>query len=138
VASCRKTSGAGFVSETYDSPIGSSLEQKVQEMKATLKTLGAIVIAAAVSLTTANAGDKEWKEDGVMMKNGKIMVMKDGQKTALEDESTTMGNLTVKKDGTITMKDGKKVTLQDGEMVTSDGTVMVKKDGKWTEKEAKE
>src|SRR5262245_42976665 len=60
--------------------------------------------------------------DGVMMKDGKMMMMKAGQASGPMDKEMTMSNGTkVKSDGSMTMKDGKTMMMKNGQMMTMDG-----------------
>lgn len=69
---------------------------------------------------------------GVMMKDGKMMMMKDGKATGPMDREMTMADGSmVMPDGTMKMKDGKETRMKEGEMMTMDGKMM--EDGKATE-----
>ena len=60
-------------------------------------------------------------KDCVMMKDGKMMVMKGG-KTMAMDQSVTMSNgTTVMPDGSVKMKDGTTKMLKDGDYVYMNG-----------------
>ena len=62
---------------------------------------------------------------GVMMKNGKMMMMKDGKATGPMEHEMTMGDGTkVTMDGTMKMKDGQEMHMKDGQMMMMDGTIM--------------
>jgi hypothetical protein len=65
-------------------------------------------------------GDHKMK-DCVMMKDGKVMVMKDGQKSELTDDMTLSNGTTVMKDGTVKTSDGKTMMLKNGDWVGMDG-----------------
>lgn len=63
--------------------------------------------------------------DGVMMHDGKMMMMKAGHPaTAMDHEVTISDGTTVEVDGTVKSKDGKTFHLQDGEMIMMDGHLM--------------
>jgi len=63
--------------------------------------------------------------DGVMMKDAKMMMMKDGKAAEPMSKEMTMSDGTkVKPDGSIMMKDGKMMKMKDGQMMTMDGKMM--------------
>lgn len=78
-----------------------------------------------------------WAQDGkmkdhVMMKDGKMWVMKDG-KTMMMDKDMTMSNGTmVSTTGKVTMSDGKSMMMKNGDMMDMEGMMgkhdMSKKD----------
>ena len=55
---------------------------------------------------------------GVMMKDGKMMMMTDGKATGPMDHDMSMS------DGTKVMKDGKEMHMKDGQMMMMDGKMM--------------
>jgi len=58
-----------------------------------------------------------------MMKDGKLVQMKDGKEIAMT-EDVKLGNGTlVHKDGSMDTKDGKKMMLKDGECIDMNGTM---------------
>jgi hypothetical protein len=62
---------------------------------------------------------------GVMMKDGKMMMMKDGKATGPMEHEMTMGDGTkMMMDGTMKMKDGKEMHMKDGQMMMMDGHMM--------------
>lgn len=62
--------------------------------------------------------------DGVMMHNGKIMKVKNGEMTILKDKSMTLSNGTkIMSDGTYIKKDGKKMTLKEGQHMDMSGNI---------------
>ena len=79
--------------------------------------LSVLLIAARVEAAADMAG--------VMMVNGKMMMMKDGKATGPMDHEMTMtdGSM-VMPDGTMKMKDGKEMRLKEGQMMTTDGKMM--------------
>ena len=70
---------------------------------------------------------KHNKKDCVMMKDGKMMVMKDGQTMPMDSDMTMTDGSMVMKDGTMMMKDGSKMMLKDGDRVGMDGKMMKSK-----------
>jgi len=62
---------------------------------------------------------------GVMMKDGKMMMMKDGQAAGPMDHDMTMPDGTkVMTNGMVKMKDGKEMHMKDGQMMMMDGKMM--------------
>ena len=64
------------------------------------------------------------------MKDGKVMVMKDGQTMELMADTTLSSGAQVKTTGEVVMKDGMTATLKDGEMVGANGKIMPMMDHK--------
>lgn len=63
--------------------------------------------------------------DGVMMQNGKLVKVKNGQTTILKDDDMTFSNGTkIKTDGTYTTKEGTKMTLKEGEHMDMSGKMI--------------
>jgi hypothetical protein len=91
-------------------------------------------IFAFATLTTLQAADK----DGVAMKDGKMMTVKDGVKAEMTGDMVLKDGTKVTSNGTVTSSDGKTWTLKDGEFIDVDGTYMtqvvkdgvIRKDGK--------
>lgn len=64
------------------------------------------------------------KSGVLMMKDGKMMKMKEGKTTAMGEEVTLNNGTMVMTDGTVKNKDGKLITtLKDGDRILMDGTV---------------
>jgi hypothetical protein len=68
------------------------------------------------------------KVDGVMMKDGKMMTVKDGNLTSLDADLDLTSGDKASSDGSITRKDGSKIMLREGEMINMDGSMMRRKD----------
>jgi hypothetical protein len=62
--------------------------------------------------------------DGIMMKDGKLLMMKNGQTTQLTTDMTLDNGTVVMTNGTVKAKDGSTKTLKEGDYVTMDGTSM--------------
>jgi hypothetical protein len=63
--------------------------------------------------------------DGVMMHDGKMMMMKAGRPaTAMDHEVTMSDGTVVSVDGAVKRKDGTEFHLQNGEMIMMDGHLM--------------
>ncbi len=86
-----------------------------------------IVLVAAVLLTafclTPNL--KAADSDGVMMHDGKMVMMKGGKATGPMENAMTMSNgATVMSDGTVKTKDGGETHMKEGQMMMMDGHMM--------------
>jgi uncharacterized Zn ribbon protein len=77
---------------------------------------------------TASAQSSKMK-DCIMMKDGKMMVMKSGMSMMMMNDSTFKNGTMVMKDGTVKMKDGTTHMLKDGECVVG-GKVKMMQEGK--------
>lgn len=85
-------------------------------------TLVAVAVTVCCHAPRVFAGDM----DGVMMQDGKMMMMKAGKPTGQMTADMTMANGTkVKTDGSITTKDGGgKAVMKDGQIMMMDGKLM--------------
>ena len=63
------------------------------------------------------------KTDGLLMKDGKMMQMKDGLSKPIEEDVRLKNGTIVMKDGSVKTKDGKTIVLKDGDWIMMDGTV---------------
>ncbi len=85
---------------------------------ASLVAAAFVLLLSAYALTAAEM-------DGVMMRNGKMMLMKHGKAAMPMDSDVTMTNGTVvSSDGTITLKGGREFRMHNGEMMMMDGHLM--------------
>jgi hypothetical protein len=66
--------------------------------------------------------------DGMMMKDGKMMVVKDGTLSPMDSDMNLNSADKATKDGLITKQDGSTIQLREGEMINMDGTLMRRKD----------
>jgi hypothetical protein len=98
-------------------------------MKTTIKLLAVAILTLSFVSIGFSADDKVMMKDHIMMKDGKVMMIKEGKGMQLDKELTLTNGSKVAVDGTITMKDGTKMTMKDGDMMTMDGE-MVKHDSK--------
>ena len=81
-----------------------------------IKALVLLATTASFSIAGLRAEEKGKMMDGAMMKDGKMMMVKNG-KSMMMDKDMTMSNGTkVMKDGKIMMKDGKSTMMKDGQM----------------------
>lgn len=67
------------------------------------------------------------RKDHIMMKNGKMMIIKDGKKTALGSTMPMPNGVMVMPDGTCTMEDGTKLMMKDGDKMDMEGNMIGKK-----------
>lgn len=99
-----------------------------------ISTILASGLFAFASLATLQAGDM----NGVAMKDGKMVAMKDGVKSEMTGDMTLKNGTKVTSNGMVTSPDGKTWTLKDGDFIDVDGTYMtnvikdgvIRKDGK--------
>ena len=86
----------------------------------------AMIVAAGFTVkaqdTTGHKMHHQMK-DCVMMKNGKLLQMKDGKTMDFSQDITLTDGTMIMKDGTVKKKDGNTVTLKEGDCVMMDGTV---------------
>ena len=84
-----------------------------------------ISLIAALTLLVLLVAPAAADMDGVMMHDGKMMIMKAGHPATAMDHEVTMSDGTmVEIDGTVKSKDGKTFHLHDGEMIMMDGHLM--------------
>lgn len=91
------------------------------------------IFLAAIALTfsfgvfaqdTTTLSQHKWKShEGIMMKNGKLMVMQNGQKTLLSRDTIFASGTTVSMNGTIKRSDGTTESLKNGEYINWDGSI---------------
>jgi len=83
-----------------------------------------LATAALLSISCVAPNLRAADMDGVMMQDGKMMIMKDGKAAGPMENSMTMSNGTmVMGDGTVKMKDGTQAHMKDGQMMM-DGHMM--------------
>jgi len=92
-------------------------------MKNSKKIIPTLLIAIAMLSSSALASDNTKSKDCVMMKDGKMVVTKDGSPMAMTDDMTMRDGCRVKTDGTVISADGKKMMLKDGDAITMDGEI---------------
>jgi hypothetical protein len=80
-----------------------------------------LVALAAAALLPLTAFAMDHAGDGVMMKDGKMMEVKDGKTMPMDKEMTMSDGTKVMEDGTVMTKDGKKMMMKDGEHMSMDG-----------------
>lgn len=62
--------------------------------------------------------------DGVMMQNGKMMKVKNGQSSSLDNDFTMSNGTKIMSDGTCIKKDGTKITMKEGQHMDMSGNVL--------------
>ncbi len=91
----------------------------------TFSRLSVCLIASIFLLAQSPTAPFAADMDGVMMHDGKMMMMKAGRPATAMDHDVTMSDSTiVSVDGTVKTKDGKEFHLQNGEMIMMDGHLM--------------
>jgi uncharacterized protein DUF6799 len=84
-----------------------------------------IYTTAAILLTLSLVAPAAADMDGVMMHDGKMMMMKAGHPDSVIDHEITLSDgAIVELDGTVKSKDGKIFHLQNGEIIMMDGHLM--------------
>lgn len=90
-------------------------------MKFFPRNLVAAILMLLIFIPALNAAEG----DGVMMRNGKMMLIKHGKAAMPMDSDVTMANGTVvSSDGTITLKGGREFRMHSGETMMMDGHLM--------------
>jgi hypothetical protein len=97
-------------------------------MKTPIKILAVIILTLSF-VSTAFTDDKDMAKDHIMMKDGKVMMIKEGKSMPMDKELTLTNGSKVTVDGTVTMKDGTTMMMKEGDMMSMDGE-MVKHDAK--------
>jgi hypothetical protein len=91
----------------------------------TFLRLSVCLIAAVFLLSQFPIAPFAADMDGVMMHDGKMMMMKAGRPATAMDHEVTMSDGTiVSVDGTVKRKDGEEFHLQNGAMIMMDGHLM--------------
>ena len=72
---------------------------------------------------TASMSSSTKMKDCLMMKDGQMMVVKGGQKMAMNRTMTLNNGTTVMQDGTVTMTSGDTKKLKDGQWIGMDGKI---------------
>ena len=84
-----------------------------------------ILIAAMLMAGGVAMAQNAMSNDGVMMKDGKMMVLKDGKTMPMTKEMTMSDGTKVMPDGSVMKKDGTKMMMKDGDGMNMSG--MMKK-----------
>jgi hypothetical protein len=84
-----------------------------------------LLAAAMLAMLCTSARSIAAGMDGVVMQNGKMMMMKAGKAMDPMAASMTMSNgAVVRPDGTVKEPGGAEIHLKDGQMMMMDGTIM--------------
>jgi hypothetical protein len=85
----------------------------------------ACLVAAIFMLLLFASSPNAAEIDGVMMRNGKMMIVKHGKPAMPLDDNITVGDGTVvSADGTIKLKGGREFRMKNGQMMMRDGHLM--------------
>ena len=99
----------------------------MEESRTKFSRLCIRLIAAIFLISLCESAPAAADMDGVMMHDGKMMMMKAGRPATAMDHQVTMSDGTiVNVDGTVKSKDGKEFRLQNGEIILMDGHLMMK------------
>lgn len=84
-----------------------------------------LLAAAMLAMLCTSARPIAASMDGVIMQDGKMMMMKSGKAMDPMAASMTMSNgAVVTSDGTVKEPDGEKIHMKNGQMMMMDGTIM--------------
>jgi hypothetical protein len=97
-------------------------------MKKLLILFAAFLINAGVhaqdtSKHKSSMGKSTHMKDCIMMKDGKLMVEKNGTTSEMAQDMTLNNGTVVMKDGTVKTKEGKTMKLKDGQCIYMDGKI---------------
>lgn len=92
-----------------------------------MKLLAVAILSLSFVSGGFSADNKEIMKDHIMMKDGKVMMIKEGKSMPLDKELPLSNGAKVTPDGTVMMKDGTKTMMKEGDMMGLDGE-MVKHD----------
>lgn len=99
-------------------------------MKKVLVSLFAITLALGVFAQDSTSGMNTMaqkpnmqKHEGIIMRDGKLLMMKNGQTTQLTTDMTLDNGTVVMANGTVKTKEGTTTTLKEGDYVAMDGTI---------------
>ena len=84
-------------------------------------------INSSNSLQKTNQVYSQKHHEGYFLKDGKLMMIKDGTTLAVTQAVTLTDGTTITTDGKVTWKDGKSQTLTDNDWVDMTGKIHVKK-----------
>ena len=88
------------------------------------RCIACLIVAILFLLPFASAPDAAEME-GVMMRNGKMMIVKHGKPAMPMDEDITVGDGTVvSADGNVKLKGGREFRMRNGQVMMRDGHLM--------------
>ncbi|MEO8543530.1 MAG: DUF6799 domain-containing protein [Burkholderiaceae bacterium] len=85
-----------------------------------------LILIAALTLSTGIAMAQTTHKDSVMMKDHKMMMMKDGKTMPMDKDMMMSDGSKVMMDGTVMKKDGSKMMMKDGDAMDMSGMMMKK------------
>ena len=83
---------------------------------------------SAMSQGAAARSVQPLTEDGVTMKGGMMLTIKDGQMSRMQEDLEYDDGTTVKTDGTVILSDGTTLVLPEGMMITVDGRLQMREE----------
>lgn len=84
-----------------------------------IRSLGALVACGLLAFQTVNAA--EVLSDGVMMKNGRLVLLHAGEMNEVLQATTLADGTLILPDGSVTLPDGKRIMLSEGQNVSLSG-----------------
>lgn len=101
-------------------------------MKKVLLSLLAIALSfGAFAQDSAMHKMRMKSHEGIVMRNGKVLMVENGKSTPLTENKTLSNGEVIAANGTVTMSDGTTTTLKDGDWVNMDGTITHHDGKKW-------
>ena len=89
------------------------------------RTVTLAVVALFLSMSFLASPVVAAEKDGIIMKDGKMMMMHSGKEVSRMDRETTLSNGTkVMMNGKMVTKDGKEIQMHEGQMIMMDGKMM--------------
>ena len=82
-----------------------------------------LVTLFAITLTLGVFAQDSTKHEGVILKDGKLLMMKNGQTTPLTKDMTLANGTIIMANGSVKAKDGTTTILKEGDYVKWDGTI---------------
>lgn len=79
-------------------------------------------------MSSSHMNHSKW--EAYMIKDGKLMLMKDGKESAVAQNVTLTNGTIISTDGKVTWKDGKSETLKSNQWIGMNGKIHEKKDMK--------
>lgn len=90
-------------------------------MKKITMLFATLILATGIFAQESKTKMDHKMKDCVMMKDGKMMVRKEGKTMDMDQDMTMQNGAVVMKDGTVKWKNGKTTKLKDGDCVYMDG-----------------
>jgi len=81
-----------------------------------------VLVALFALMLTSGVFAQDSTHDGAIMKDGKMLLMKNGQAIPLTQDLVLANGTIITAVGTVKMKDGTTTTLKEGDYVLMDGT----------------